>query len=85
MKSVLSLNKAPSLLEGSFKSAANLKPELPTEIEMEGIPLMELSSLAEKIHGKTRETLQNTDLDMREHLGIEKALQSIQGELLNNI
>ena len=55
MKSVLSLNKAPSLLEGSFKSAANLKPELPTEIEMEGIPLMELSSLAERIHGKTRE------------------------------
>ena len=55
MKSVLSLNKAPSLLEKSFKSAANLKPELPTEIEMEGIPLMKLSSLAEKIHGKTRE------------------------------
>ena len=85
MKSVLSLDKAPSVLEGSCMAAAKLKRELPTEIEMEGIPLMELSSLAEKIHGKTRETLQNTDLDMREHLGIEKALQSIQGELLNNI
>ena len=55
MKSVLSLDKAPSVLEGSFKAAAKLKRELPTEIEMEGIPLMELSSLAEKIHGKTRE------------------------------
>ena len=57
MKSVLSLDKAPSVLEGSFKAAANLKPELPMEIEMEGIPLMELSSLAEKIHGKTSEAL----------------------------
>ena len=27
---------------------------------------------------------QNTDLDMREFLAIDKALQSIQGELLNN-
>ena len=28
--------------------------------------------------------MQNTDLDMREFLGIDKALQSINGELLNN-
>ena len=32
-----------------------------------------------------REVSENTDLDMREFLGIDKALQSIQGELLNNI
>ena len=51
---------------------------------MESIPLMELSSLVEDIHVKTREASQNTDLDMREFLGIDKALQSIQGELLNN-
>ena len=51
---------------------------------MESIPPEELSSLAEEIHVKTREALQNTDLDMREFLGIDKALQSIQGELLNN-
>ena len=36
------------------------------------------------IHVKTREASQNTDLDMGEFLGIDKALQSIQGELLNN-
>ena len=41
-------------------------------------------SLVENIHVKTREASQNTDLDMREFLGIDKALQSIQGELLNN-
>ena len=51
---------------------------------METIPLEELSSLAEEIHIKTREGSQNTSLDMQEFLGIDKALQSIQGELLNN-
>ena len=55
-----------------------------TDIEMESIPLMELSSLAEDIHAKTREAPQNTDPDMREFLGIDKALQTIQGELVNN-
>ena len=51
---------------------------------MESIPLEDLSSLVENIHIKTREASQNTDLDMREFLAIDKALQSIQGELLNN-
>ena len=55
-----------------------------TDIEMESIPLMELSSLAEDIHAKTRKAPQNTDPDMREFLGIDKALQTIQGELVNN-
>ena len=46
---------------------------------------MEHSSLVEYIHVKTREVSQNTDLDMRKFLGIDKVLQSIQGELLNNV
>ena len=45
---------------------------------------MKLSSLVEDIHVKTRETSQNTDIDMQEFLGVDKALQSMQGELLNN-
>ena len=84
MKSVLSLDETPSALERSFKVATKLSRELPTDIEMESIPLGKLSSLVEDIHVKIRETSQNTDLDMREFLGIDKALQSIQGELLNN-
>ena len=84
MKSVLSLDETPSALEGSFKAATKLRRELPTDLEMESIPLEELSSMAKNIHVKTREASQNTDLDMREFLGIDKALQSIQGELLNN-
>ena len=45
---------------------------------------MELLSLAEHIHFKTEEPSQNTDHDMREFLGIDKALYSIQAELVNN-
>ena len=84
MKSVLSLDETLSALERSFKAATKLNRELPMDLEMESIPLMELSSSAEDIHVKTREASQNTDLDMQEFLGIDKALQSIQGELLNN-
>ena len=40
--------------------------------------------MVEDVHVEIRETSQNTDLDMREFLGIDKASQSIQGELLNN-
>ena len=85
MKSVLSLDdETPSALETSFKAATKLSRELPKDLEMESIPLEELSSLVEDIHVKTREKSQNTDLDMREFLRIDKALQRIQGELLNN-
>ena len=58
--------------------------KLLTDLQMESIPLKELSSLAEDILVKTREVSQNTDIDMREFVGIDKALQSIQGEVLNN-
>ena len=68
MKSVLSLNETPSALERSFKAATKLNRELPTDLEMESILLEEFSSLAEDIHIKTRETSQNTYLDMREFL-----------------
>ena len=40
--------------------------------------------MAEHIYVKTRGASQNTSLDMREFLGINKALKSIQGALLNN-
>ena len=84
MKNILGVDETPPALERSFKVATKLKGELPKGLEMESLSLEELSSLVENIHVKTREASQNTDLDMREFLGIEKALQSIQGELLNN-
>ena len=84
MKSVLSLDKTSSALERLIDAATKIKGKLPTDLEMESITLKELSSLAEEIHVKKREAWQNTDLDMREFLEIDKALQSIQSELLNN-
>ena len=71
-------------LERFFKATNKLSRELPTDIEMESIPLEELSSLMEHIHVKTQEASQNNDLDMWEFLGIDKALQSIKSKLLNN-
>ena len=84
IKKFLGADKTPPALERSLKAATKLKAELPTDLEMESIPPKELLSLSEEIHVKTREASQNTNLDMREFLGINKALQSIQGELLNN-
>ena len=55
MKSVLSLDETHAALERSFKVPTKLRRELPTDIEMESIPLMELSSLVEDIRVKTRE------------------------------
>ena len=72
------------MLERSLKAATKLKSELTMDLQMESIPLKDLSSLAEDIHAKTREASQQTTLDMREFLGIDKALQSKQGELVNN-
>ena len=83
MKKFLGIDTSP-VLERSLKAATKLKSELTTDLQMESIPLKDLSSLAEDIHAKTREASQQTTLDMREFLGIDKALQSKQGELVNN-
>ena len=84
MKIFLGLHETPPVLERSLRAASKLKAGLPTDLQMESIPLEDLSSIVEDIHVKTREASQNTDLDMREILAIDKALQSIQGELVNN-
>ena len=84
MKKFLGTDRTPPALEGSLSAASKLKSELPTDLEMESIPPMELLSLVEDIHVKTQEASQNPSLDMKEFLGIDKALPSIQGELLNN-
>ena len=84
MENFLGIDKTPPALEKSFNAATILIRELPTDLEMETMPLKKLQSLTEDIHVKTREASQNTDLDMPEILGIDKALQSIQGELLND-
>ena len=51
---------------------------------MESIPPIELLSLVDDVHVKSREASKNTGLNMPEILGINKALENIPGELLNN-
>ena len=77
MKNFIAIDETPLALERSFKAVTKLSRELPTDIEMESIPLMELLFLAEDIHVKTREGSQNTDFDMRKFLEIDKVLQTI--------
>ena len=68
MKHFLGVDKRPPALEQSFKLPTKLTRELPIDTEMETVPLIELSSLAEDIYVKTWEVLPNTDLDMQEFL-----------------
>lgn len=60
-----------------YKSMLN---ELPTEIEMEDITSQRLKDVL----GEVVSVATNTDLDMREFLGIDKALTRLKGELQNN-
>lgn len=84
MRNFLEIDETPPALDRSFKTVTKLRRELPTDIQMESIPHNQLPSLAEEIHAKTPEAAQNTDLDIQEFLEINKALQSIMGELVNN-
>ena len=84
MKKFLNLEQTPPSIDRSIKAANLLKSEIPTQTDIETIPLFDLSSVVEDLRIKTREASQNTDLDMQEFLGISKALQSINGELHNN-
>ena len=84
MKNFLGIDKTPPALETSFKATTRLKVELSSDIVMASIAPEQFSSLGEEIHIKRREVSQNTDLNMRHFLEIDKALQSIQSELLNN-
>ena len=66
MENFLDIETTLPSLERSISAATKLEAELPTDLQMESIPLQELSSLTEEIHIKTREASQQTSLDMRE-------------------
>ena len=69
--------ETPKTAKNRYKSMLN---ELPTELEMEDLaPQKLLNVLTEVVTVAT-----NTDLDMREFGGIDKALTRMKGELLNN-
>ena len=58
-----------------------LSQEIPTELEMDDLTPQKLEEVISEV---TREMSTNTDLDMREFEGLDKALTRIQGELANN-
>ena len=55
--------------------------DIPSEIEMEELTPLRLEKIIDEV---MHSVSTNTDLDMREFLGIDKALTRIQGELANN-
>ena len=84
MKRILSIEGDVPDLDVAFL-AKKLQEELPTELEMEEIPLQDLSNLVKQVHVVTREAATNTDLDMREFLWIDKALRHFKGKIVNNL
>ena len=56
--------------------------DIPTELEMDDLTPQRLEEVIAEV---TRSIGTNTDLDMREFLGIDKALTRISGELANNV
>ena len=87
MRSRLGASLARSLLgietPSSVRSRSRvLIQEMPTELEMDDLSP---ERLEEVISEMTREMSTNTDLNMREFLGIDKALTRIKGELANNV
>ena len=83
MKAILGVDEIPEL-DKTIAAAVKLRKKLPTVREIENIPLQDLSTLVNDVHVLTKEASQNTDLDIREFLGIDAALQRIKGEIVNN-
>ena len=65
----------------SVRSRSRVLIDIPTELEMDELTPQRLEEVIDEI---TRDMSTNTDLDMREFLGIDKALTRIKGELENN-
>ena len=68
MKRILSIEGDVADFHWLFTAAKKLQEQLPTNLEMENIPLQDLLTLAEQVHLATRKVGSNTDLDMQEFL-----------------
>ena len=67
-KFFLGIDITPPSLERLISAASKLKSDIPADLEMESIPPIELLSLVEDVHVKSREASQNTDLNMHARL-----------------
>ena len=71
--------------ERAITAARNLASIIPTDLKMDNISLKDLSRSITAIEHEVKEASQNTDLDMRDMLGLDKTLQRVQCELANNL
>ena len=85
MKNMLGLDETPSRLERSKTAARKLASIIPTDLQMDNISMEDLSRTITTVEHEVKEASQNTDLNMREMLGLDKALQRVEGELANNL
>ena len=85
MKNMLGLDTTPSQSERSKTAARKLASIIPTDLQMDNISMEDLSRTITTVEHEVKEASQNTDLNMREMLGLDKALQRVQGELANNL
>ena len=85
MERILSIEGEVPKLDRSITFAKRLQEELPTDMEMEEVRLENLLHTAEQVHFVKREAVTNANLDMREFFEMYKALQRIQGEIINSV
>ena len=82
------IRKRTALIKAENQKKKTLAKKLynttPTNLEMDSMSNEDLIDSITKINKDVRTISTNTDLDMREFLGIDSALQRISGELLNN-
>ena len=73
------------MLEKSIQGARDLNKTIPTDLELDSIPLEDLSTRLHDVDSALQEASKDTGLPVRELLALDKTLQRIQGELTNNV
>ena len=73
MKRILSIESNLPELDRTLTAVKKLQEQLPTDLDVEEIPLQDLSNLVEQVHVTIMEAATNSDLDMRKLVRIDKA------------
>jgi ribosomal protein S20 len=85
MKGFLNINETPAKIQKDLDDSRALIDAIPFDLEMDHMSNEELYDVVDGVEIITRDMAVNTDLDMREFLGVDNALQPIKGELKNNM
>jgi len=80
----LGLDNTPSRIEQAKKAVKALNDALPTQREVDAVPLENLPKLTLDLERELRRNSEDI-FPMRELLGLDRALQSVRGEMKNNL